>query len=113
MSGIDGIDIDISMVCMSSPEQVGLVECNLVEYFADDSMDIDLDIGFDIDFDIGWGKNFCLGLNAGSGIDSDKDSGKDTSSLFWQVSILQSKEMKRDSHSNKLTVYFNPKDNPI
>ena len=85
MSGIDGIDIDISMVCMSSPEQVGLVECNLVEYFADDSMDIDLDIGFDIDFDIGWGKNFYPGQNAGSGSGIDYtglDSGKDTSSLF-------------------------------
>ena len=73
-------------------------------------MDTDLDIGFDI----GWGKNFCLGLNAGSGIDyTGLDSGKDTSSLFWQVSILQSKEIKRDSHLNKLTVCFNPKDNPI
>ena len=46
------------MGCMSEPklgqlEQVGLVECNWDEYFAEDSMDTDSDTGIDIDFDLG------------------------------------------------------------
>ena len=53
----DRIDFDILMGCMSEPkleqsEQVGLVEYNLVEYFAVDSMDTDSDTGIDIDFDL-------------------------------------------------------------
>ena len=85
MIDIDDIGIDISMVCMVDVE---LVECNLVEYFAGDSMDTDSDIGFDI----GWGKNFGLGLNAGSGIDyTGLNWGKDSSSLFYRYQLYSLK----------------------
>ena len=93
MSSIDDIDIDISMVCMTSfesgySELIGLVALNLDDFFADDSMGtgsdtgIGFDLGSNVDFDIDLGKHFGLDWIAGLGIDDiDFDWSKDTGYL--------------------------------
>ena len=92
MIDIDDIGIDIPMVCMSSTEQV-----ELVEYL--DTMDMDSDIGFDM----GWGKIFGLGLNVGSGIDyTGLNSGKDTSSLCTGINCTVHRDKTGSAiHANR------------